>query len=76
MVSTITINNISNQIINVLYGEIAATQSSPTSGFHYTMAGLFAIAPGASATIEQNRIDLGQLSAFRTKNLITTQFIN
>lgn len=76
MVSIVTITNISSQVINVLYGEIPAAQTAQASNFAYTEAGQFAIAPGASTTIEQNRVDLGQLASFRTKGLITTQFVS
>lgn len=69
-VRIVSITNISHQIIKILYGETLQTESK--SKFPYTEAGEITIVPGASTEVEENRLDLGQIEAFRRKGLVAT----
>lgn len=66
----VSITNISHQVVKVLYGE--TLQSESRTQFPYTAAGEITIVPSASTEVEENRLDLGQIEAFRRKGLITT----
>jgi hypothetical protein len=69
-VSIVNITNISQQVINILYSQIA--QNLSASAYVYTSAGQIGIQPGKSTAIEADRVDLGQLKALSNKGLITT----
>ena len=69
-VRIVNITNISHQVLKLLYGETLATKN--TSKFPYHEAGEITIVPGASAQIEESRLDAGQLEAFKRKGLIST----
>ena len=69
-VRIVSVTNISHQIIRLLYGETLQTENK--SKFPYTEAGEIMIVPGASTEVEENRLDMGQIEAFRRKGLIST----
>ena len=64
-----TVQNISKQVINVLYGPMATSEDN-VSVFGFKDAGELGLAPGASMQIEDRRLDHGQIQAFQNKNLI------
>lgn len=63
-----TIQNISNQTIEVLHESGDAANAA--GDINYTSTGMLRIGPGASVTIEEQRLDLGQLENLAGKNLI------
>lgn len=63
-----TIQNISNQTIEVLHESGDADNAA--GDINYTSTGMLRIGPGASVTVEEARLDLGQLENLSAKNLI------
>ena len=63
-----TIQNVSNQAIEVItqVGDV----DNAAGDIPYTSTGMQRIAPGGEVTIEEARLDLGQLENLRSKNLI------
>ena len=62
-----TIQNVSQQAVSIIHqeGDVAAAGSIPASS-----TGSLRIMPGSSTTIEESRIDLGQLQNLQSRNLI------
>lgn len=63
-----TIQNISNQVIEVLYKEGDADNAA--GDIPYLKSGMLKIPPDTQTTIEEARVDLGQLQNLEGKNLL------
>ena len=66
-----TITNKSPQVVPILYDTIAKSKS--VSPIQFDGAGIINLQPGIVLTIEAERVDIGQLNAFRNKGLISYQ---
>ena len=62
------IQNASNQTIDILHqvGDV----DNVAGDIPYTSTGMLKLIPGSSTTVEESRIDLGQLANLRAKGLI------
>ena len=67
-IRTKTIQNVSNQAIEFLYKQGDA--SNAAGDIPTTKSGMLRIASGTETTIEEARIDIGQLQNLEGKNLI------
>lgn len=70
VVEALIIENISNQIVKILH------EKAPNRGFAVSETlgsqkqGLLPLAPGKKVTVQQDRINLGQIAGFEEKGLI------
>jgi len=62
------IQNVSQQIIEILYGQ--GDVDNAVGSIPYSKTGMLRLMPGTSTTIEEARIDIGQLQNLEGKNLI------
>lgn len=67
-VRTKTIQNISNQIIEII-SEVGDVDNA-AGDIPYTTTGMLRLIPGSEFTIEEARVDLGQLANLQSKQLI------
>lgn len=67
-IRTVKITNVSTQAVNVMYSNIDAAKS--VTSVAAADAGSLTILPARNVTIEQSRVDMGQLEAMRNRGLI------
>jgi uncharacterized lipoprotein YbaY len=69
--ATVTITNISKQIIPILVNSITTSSVNSSSTIDSTVASQMSIPPSSQVIIERQRISLAQLDQLRKKSLIT-----
>ena len=69
-IPVVVITNVSNQSIKVLHE--AGDPTNAAGDVAAQASGMLEIPPGRRVTIEQQRLDLGQLENLESKNLIQT----
>ena len=69
-IPVVVIANVSNQSIKILHE--AGDPSNAAGDVASQTSGMLEIPPGRSVTIEEQRLDLGQLENLEAKNLIQT----
>lgn len=67
----VTITNISAQVVPIIIDSVLASLASASSDIAASRTEPVALAPGAGMTIEQSRVDAGQLEQLAKKRLIT-----
>ena len=67
-VRTKTIQNVSNQIIEIM--SQVGDADNAAGDIPYTNTGMLRLTPGSELTIEEARVDLGQLANLQAKQLI------
>lgn len=69
--SITTINNISNQVIQISYSRISTQKASANSDLAPSKSGQLIMQSGKSIRIETSRIDVGQLDQLRRKRVLS-----
>ena len=67
-IRTKTIQNVSQQAIDILHQE--GDVDNAAGDIAYSTTGMLKLMPGSSTTIEEARIDIGQLKNLESKGLI------